>query len=223
MSKLDDNELARCLPVHSLMSLAGDALPEPDEFSATVKGVCRFPPCRDSLVRGLQADLRAQCSSNIQSGEYAQTFRTALYILDNYAPLRNATCVQSKEGGLCAAETYTKIYPSAKNTPHSQLLEKIPPNELCSECNKGIVTVLLQADRARPGKLLDASTAKNVSARISDTCGKDYLDGNTNTISGDQAHATSSGTSLMHYAYLAALPVMTTTAAAVATIFSVLC
>ncbi|KAI8058296.1 hypothetical protein BDF22DRAFT_664867 [Syncephalis plumigaleata] len=209
MSKMKDNELTRCLPIQSLMKLAGDELPDPEDFSAAVKGICRVPPCRDTLVQSLQRDVRAKCSSNIESGEFAETFRSALYVLDNYTPLRNATCVKSKDDGLCAVETYAKVYPSAKNTPHNQLLEKIPQSDLCSECNKGMVTVLLQADKAEPGKLLSESTAKNVSARITNTCGKDYLDGKTDTVSGDQVHTASTGTtSLVYSSYTIALSLM---------------
>jgi hypothetical protein len=207
MAKMNDIELARCLPIQSLMTIMGDELPNPEDFSTAVKNICRVPPCRDTLVRSLQQDVRSKCSSNIESGEFAETFRTALYVLDNYTPLRNATCVKSKNGGLCAAETYAKVYPSVKTTPYNQLLQKIPQSDICSECNKGIVTVLLQADKAEPGKLLSESTAKNVSARITDTCGKDYLDGNTNTISGDQVQTGSTSANLV-YSYTIALSLM---------------
>ncbi|KAI9595205.1 hypothetical protein BDF19DRAFT_442495 [Syncephalis fuscata] len=207
MSKLNDNQLSRCLPIQSLMTLAGSELPEPEVFSSAVTSICRVSPCSDSLVGSIRKDVRSNCESDINGGSNAEMFHSALYVLDNYTPLRNATCVQAKDGELCAIESYKKVYPAAKDTPSNQLLEKIPQSDICSECNKGIATVLLQADQSNPGKLLNETTAKKISSRVADTCGKEYLNGNTTTASGDKAHAPSPASSLA-YSHAIGLPLL---------------
>ncbi|RKP08129.1 hypothetical protein THASP1DRAFT_30064 [Thamnocephalis sphaerospora] len=187
MAKMSDEKLNACLPLSSVLPLASsEELPEPDEVSLAVKAICRVAPCEQNMVDTLRANMREKCASSIQSGSASGTFKAALHILDNYAPLRNASCIQSTSGGLCAIESYGRLYPKLKGAPQQQLLSKqtlehVPKGDLCTDCNKGILTVLLEADRTKPGALLGEQDGKAAKESVSQVCGAEFLDGKTNT------------------------------------------
>jgi bacterioferritin-associated ferredoxin len=179
LSKANDTAFNECLPLSSILPVVSNTgLPEINDLEVAAGAICRAPACSNAFVKDLRTQLETQCGNVPEDAK--SLLSSALYVLDNYTPLRDAICVRDKDGSLCTVKFYQQLrsnlgITNLNSVSGKDIISQLPKESICTECNQNILEVLIEADEAQPGKLLPSAEADEVKNALKEKCGASFL------------------------------------------------
>ncbi|CAG8637642.1 2128_t:CDS:1 [Ambispora gerdemannii] len=198
-SFIGDKELSACFPFLTFASsyiFPGGKNSTEDPYVSQVNSLCSLPKCNAKIINDTLTKFNTGCAGDLAS---KNTIASAVQgFISVYSPYRDALCLKNSTGdGFCVIETknailnYTKTANSTNSTNYrnvSDVLNNIPSETLCTNCNKGLLTILLGFEKNYTDLLKNPlfSSFSNQEPAVKDAlankCGESFLDGSTSKL-----------------------------------------
>ncbi|CAG8503779.1 4718_t:CDS:1 [Ambispora leptoticha] len=196
-SLLGDQQLTACFPFLSfaqyLYPSAGAGSNSTDDiYTSQVNSLCAMPKCSAQVVNNTLTKVINGCASDLANqNTIANSMKGFISI---YSPYRDALCLKnSTTGNYCVIETKNAImnytatanpvmnYKNYQNA--SDVINNIPSEMLCTNCNKGFMTIFLNFEKNNTdlfnNQYLAPLTREEPAIKdaLANKCGESFLEG----------------------------------------------
>ncbi|KAI5480934.1 hypothetical protein MNV49_006744 [Pseudohyphozyma bogoriensis] len=194
--------LSSCINLSGLISLLSASGSIISSFDSWLDGACT-QTCSSDTLANATSTIEAGCSSDLASGEAIATGLDVL--VSNYTEVKSLLCLQAtSNSSYCITQSVAAAAPSVAalaggvedlitggTSSISSLVSQVPTSELCTDCNKGLVTEL--EDLLAASGTNSSSEATSALSSISSTCGSSFTDGTLPSDVSAKSTATSTG------------------------------